>query len=259
MSKFCNQCGAAMEDDALFCMNCGAAARVTPAEPAPVAAPEAAPAAKKPGLLDKLKANPKKTALFGGIAVALIAVIVVLCIVLASNTNAGKTDESAYEAAVKNYIKVMTGEGNEKAIKNLAPKEFWEVIETDKDVTIDDIMDIYDDFKEDWEDNLEYMEEHLGSNVKLTYKITDADKMDEDDLKELKNELNQFFDIKKKTVTAAYELEITLILKGDDDKQESEDEVIVVQIDGAWYLWNNNTFIGADDLVDQVVWDREWY
>ena len=70
---FCEKCGAQMENDSRFCLNCGAPVAAAPAA-APVAAP---PAPGKSGFF----AN-KNNVIILSVAAAVVAVIVVVCILL---------------------------------------------------------------------------------------------------------------------------------------------------------------------------------
>ena len=233
MSKFCNHCGAALEDEAAFCNNCGGAVE---AAPAPEAAPEAAPA--KASFIDQVKgffgklaaaakADPKRAGIIGGGAALIIVLIVVLCIVLGG---------SSPDGVVGDYLKLMQAKASKSDIKNMMPKALWEYVEEEYEVELDDVWEWYDEeYKDNWEESLEGMEEEYGKNVKISHKITDKEEMDEDDVEDLADELKEQYDIKKKSVTAAYELEVELTIKGSEDDDSNDMDMTAVKIDGKWY------------------------
>jgi len=211
MSKICNNCGNILEDDAVFCGNCGSMYTAAPVEEPVVEAPaeEAAPAPKK-----KLNLKTLIIAAAAGV-VALIVLIVLL---------AG----GGYKKAVKNLEKLYNGNG--KVIEKMAPKDYWDEYDIDVDEMIEEYEDSYDEM-------VEYLEEKYGKNVKFKIKITDKEKMDSDDVKDLAKVLADKYDfIKKKDVKKAYELELEMTIKGKDDEDSNDEDVIAVKIKGNWYL-----------------------
>ena len=137
-----------------------------------------------------------------------------------------------YEKAIDNYFDVFFS-GELEKIKSLAPEAYWEYMEDEYDLDIDDYIE---DMEDEMEEFLEEMEDEFGKKAKVTYKITDADRLDEDDLKDLKKTMKDDYDISKKSVTDAYEIELEVTIKGEDDEDDTEMEVIVVKIDGKWYM-----------------------
>ena len=212
---FCQKCGQPIEETVNNCPYCGA--------------PNAAnPNPKKSNVSDivsKAKTlNKKNVAIFAGA----IAAVVLLIIIISSLASGG------YKKALKNYVDVIWN-GKANKIEKLAPEEYWEFYEERYDKDIDDVIDDYEDT---FDDKMDYYEDEYGKNVKFKYTITDKDELDEDDLKDLKDRLKNDYDIPRKSVTKAFEVEYDYVIKGKEDEYEGEGEVIIAKIDGKWYVTN---------------------
>lgn len=74
-----------------------------------------------------------------------------------------------------------------------------------------------------------------GKNIKITYKITDKEKIDKDDLKKIEKSYQK--KNKKAKVTDGYKVTLDMKIKGskDDDKNNGT-EINVLKIDGKWYV-----------------------
>ncbi len=243
MAKFCGKCGAEMEDQALVCPVCNEAVEAAPAEPA---APEAAEAkaTKKidvNGIVDKIqgftvktadfvkdyigkaKQNPKMWIAPGGILAALIAVIVILAIVIGN---------SGYKSALNNYCKLMMG--NIKYMEKMAPKEYWDYLEEEEDVDLDEIKEELEDSFDDMKDELE---DEYGKNVKMTYEVRDEDKLSKKEIKKIQEALEDQYDMDVK-VKKGYELRVKFTIKGSEDDDSEKTDLTVVQIGSKWYVIN---------------------
>lgn len=227
MSKFCNNCGTQMDDQSTFCPNCGTASQV--AEPAQASAPKAdinAAVGKVTDFTQNYVNAAKKNKKLIIIPVAAVAALIAVIVLISLLAGGG------YKAPINDYIDMMSGKASKAQIKRMAPKEVWEKMEDETDMDFDDVYDDYKDGVDDLRDNLE---DEYGKNVKITYKITDKDKLDKDDLKDIKDELKDRFDISKKKVTAGYELDVDIKIKGREDEDEDEMTFTVVKIGGKWY------------------------
>lgn len=194
---FCGNCGTKNEDNAAFCAGCGAALNPQPeSTPAPAPAPN-----KKKGLI--------------GIIAAVAAVVVALILIFSLT---GRGAGSA-KAVGKEFIKAFE-KGNAKALINLMHKE----------VVKEDIGDKDDqkDFIEDMEEGFEELEDF---DVELT--LEDVEKVDKDELKELKEYYEDEYDLKVKDVKIVI-IEMTVEVMGYEQTEELE--LYVVKIGGRWYL-----------------------
>ena len=215
---FCSNCGGHIEDETKECPMCNAAPEGNNQNNKPV----------KFNVKDTLNIIKAKIVENKKLALAFGSIALVLVIVLIAILAGGK----AYEKAIDNYIDVAFKCKIEK-VKNLAPSAYWDYFEDAYDMDIDDLIK---ELKDSSDDILDALEEEYGKRIKVSYKVTDADKLDKDDLKDVKDALKNRYDIPKKSVTDAYELEIEMKIKGSEDEDEDEMEMLVVKIDGKWYV-----------------------
>ena len=252
---FCKNCGAENYDGARFCVGCGAELTSAPAQPVyeqPVYEQPVyqAPVQEAPvsGGFEQTFNNVKdgaadafnKAADFGKnymeeakkdkkkLIVPVVAIVAVLAIIIGLIASLG----GGYKTALNNYYKkYLIGKATQSTIKNMYPKEYWEEMDTDPE-------EAWESYEEYSEDMVEALEEEYGKNLRVTYKITDKDKLDKDDLKELREDLHESWGVKKKAVKKAYELELDLTIKGRDDEETDEATVTVAKIGSRWYIVN---------------------
>ncbi len=232
--KFCQQCGTQLPDDANVCSQCG----VSTAEQVeqPVAAEAEAPIAESVEAEVTAQAAPaagfnieslKKLAPLGAAA---LAVIVVIAIVISLFSG-------GYKDPVKYYEQISNG--NYKNVEKMAPKAVWEQLEEENDDF--DLAELKEEAEESWEDTLEYLEEEYGKNIKIKIKVTDSKKLSDKKLDDLKDAIHDNYDeIAKKSITAAYELDVEMTIKGSEDEDDNETELISVKVGGKWYLCDNS-------------------
>lgn len=266
MSKFCAHCGTQLPDEANVCTNCGTPVADAPAAPdaaetaapvneAPAPAAEndvpvvdnAAPKAEKAAPVinvDALKSNVSKiasnvgetaTVQFNkvksdkkllGIVIGAAAIVLVAVIILVSSIGGG------YKSAINNYFDVMI-EGKANKIEKLAPKQYWDYLEEEEDVTLEDLKEDYED---SFEDQIDQLEDEYGKNYKFSYKITDKDDITTKKFKNIQENLKDKYDIPKKSVTKGYKVDVELSIKGSEDEDENDTTLYVVKIDGDWYV-----------------------
>lgn len=222
--KFCNICGNQLEDQATFCPNCGTACQAAPMQQAP----QANPVNNMMGKVNNFSQNYVQAAKKDKkLWIAPVAIVAVLVIIFALIFGGG-----SYKQPLDDQIDILLGKASKAQLKRQYPKE---VIE-ERDI---DINESWDDYKEDKKDTQEYWEDILGKNPKIKYKITDKEKLDKDDLDEIKDQLEDEYDIKPSKVKKAYKLEMDMTFKGKDEEIEQETEAIVVKIGNQWYDLSN--------------------
>lgn len=201
MSKFCNNCGSAMEDDVVFCPNCGAQ---------DVPAYDEAPAAKKP-------LNPM-VLILGAIAAVVVLIIVLLLI------------GSGPKRALNRYEKVVNGKGN---IEKLIPEDiFKEAREEDEDFSKKDFLDAMED---SYENSMDAIKDEYGDNAKVNYTLVEAKKMNKDDFEDYAESLDKSWGISEKSIKQAYRMSIRVDIKGKDGKTFYYTSAVAVKVDGKWY------------------------
>ena len=240
MAKFCANCGNQMMDNAVVCPACGAPAEVQET---------AAPAATNPVVAAIKKVNPKYLKL-GGIAVAAVAVITIVLVLIFG---------SSPKKALNNYLD-YTLKTNVNKVESLAPKAYWNFC---KESGLIDIKD-KDEVKACNEDYLdgqkEELEDEYGAKIKYSYKITKEKDVKNKDLTEIKEYLKKVYDIPKKDVKDAKEIDIEIKISGKDDNEEIDmDSIIVVKIGGGWYVLTNDSKLGLGFADYDYEYDWEAY
>ena len=260
MGKFCGKCGAKLEGNATVCPMCNAVVEEAPAsevkeeikeetkeevkEEAVEVKPEtvkstttgssigteidkAIGSAKEKGgeFIKKMKTDKKFSQLVIAIAagvVAAVAVVVVLaCLIFGGG----------YTEAIDNYIDLISGDAD--AIEKMIPPAALEYMVDEEDFDLDEFKEEYEDTSDE---RMEYLEEEYGEDIKISYEITKEKELSEKKLNAIRDGLKENYDIQKKSVTKGYELDVEMTIEGDDDEDTDEDEIIVVKIDGDWYI-----------------------
>lgn len=277
MSKFCTTCGATLEDNATFCTNCGTPQDAAPQQnsaPSSNATPasNAAEAVKntfsgvsfssvKDSLtMDNIKnitKKPNKNTIIGlcVIAVVVIAVIVLLCVLLLGG---------GYKKPIDNMIKAYeTGEG--KYIKATYTEEMLEDVEdtVDKSKKYDDVDDYFDAKAEALKES---MEKRFGEDFKIKYSVKKKKALTNKQLKSLKEDYEEDYELDKATVSDGYKLTLSVTWKGEDDEAEDDSrDITVAKVNGTWTVVSGNlnppakksskkgsTDLDLDDLQDLI-------
>lgn len=252
MSKFCRNCGTELTDEAAFCKNCGTktlnevaqdstTAQAAPAEETIQEAAcdceeckgdcsqqeateekESGVAGAINGFIGKVKNKDKNALLIiGGAALALVVMLVLIFVFAGSGP----------EDAADNYFKVAF-KGKVSKVEDLAPEAYWEFVDEVYGVDVEDAEECAEI---EFEKTEETLEELVGKDVSFSYDITDTDEVGESDLDEIKDYLKEHYDIAKKDVEEAVELEMEVVAEGDDDEEDGEITIYAVKIDGDWY------------------------
>ena len=212
MSKFCENCGAEMEDNQVVCPNCGNGAE---------SAQEPISDTTSSNTTGSNSSNVKNIAIIGGIALAVVVIIAIILSIF------GK----GWKKPIDNYFKGMQ-KGDLKTYTKAYP-DFY-----------NDKMDLDDDDMEDMKDALE---DEYGEKIKITYKITKNEKIKKDDLKKVQEYIEKVYDEDVK-VSAGKELKVKSTFKGKDDSDTDTNKMYVYKINGKWKLFNVSPSTAKDYL-----------
>lgn len=218
MSKFCHKCGSKLNDMDVFCEICGVKQATSTIRPAVEESDIAQPA-------EKAKKMPKGLIIGIGAGVAAIVLIVILAIVFFG---------TPYKSAVEDYFDFNLNGAFEK-LEGLAPEEYWEYLEDMNGTSVEDAIEYYEEY-EVYDAMIESLEPEYGKNIKFSYKIVHEDELSERKLDTIKDGLKDKYGIAKRTVKKAYELEVDVTIKGSEDTDTEELEIIVVNIGNDWYV-----------------------
>ncbi len=148
--------------------------------------------------IDKIKAIPKKIWIMAGAGIAAIVAVIVLISIL---TNTYKTPISIMQEqdnlkSYKNQFQLVR-----ESLNGLAKSELKTIEKIYKKT--DAYKDNIDDMKENFKDSIEEAKDEYGKNYKYTYKVTEKEKIEKEDLKEMRESLRSIADrydnLKEKT------------------------------------------------------------
>ena len=263
--KFCGQCGSAVPDDAMACPNCGSMLG-------------GAPAPAKRSFLDKLKEQKK---LVAGVVAALVVLILAIAILpglfgsyktpvkqSVASMNAKKLDLE------RNFVGSMGGFGKselKQIYKILSSSDNFKDYKEDREDTFEDSLDdVKDEFGKNWKvsykiedkdkldkDDLKDAKDAIKSTANGLIDWADSIlDMDNDDLKDTAEEMGLKKDdlkklaqlckylgkkLKKANVSAGYDLDVNITIKGSDDDDDYDADMTVVKVGGKWVLLNSVT------------------
>lgn len=208
---FCGKCGTQNVDGTPFCAGCGA----------PLGG--AANGGKKVNLpkVGKLNLKDRKTLI--SLGAGLLALVLIFVLLFGGNSPKG---------VVKKYMKAIQ-KADAAAVVKLLPKKVVNEAKDEMDMSNKEWKEYLEEMSEDLADSYEAMEEYYDGKLKITYEIKDVEKLDKDDLKDLKEEYKDELDIKVKDARI---VEVKVTTKIGDEKMKSEQEILVIKVGGKWCL-----------------------
>ena len=213
MSKFCENCGAEMEDNEVICKNCN-----TPVDGAPKKETVAEPQQATASTATSAGSDKKKLAIIGGCAAAFVVAIIILIVSLVSGR---------YKSPIKKYVKGLNK--CDADTYAAAYPDFTKTAESTKDKTLTDRKKNY--------------EKTYGDNVKFKVDVLKKTKIEKKDLEKVKDAIKDKYKESVK-VTKGFKVKVKQTIKGKKDYDYTTNDVYVYKIDGKWYLLN----IDPEDL-----------
>lgn len=132
----------------------------------------------------KKKKKGLKFWLITGISAAVaIAATVLVLVLFVFNTYKTPIKLIEKQANAKKASAVL--DGRVKALNGFCEDEYKEILKIMKK------SDNYEDILESCEEEIEYMQDEYGENFKVKYKITDKEKLDKDELREVRDEIRE--------------------------------------------------------------------
>lgn len=232
MSKICMQCGTQLDDNTLFCDNCGAQQpSVNPigmnmGNMAPVGMP--APSKSKSKLL---------IIIIAAVATGVIALVLVYFFFI----------RSTYADPIDKYFEAIN-DNDPKLMLECYHEDFLEAKYYTYDYEYEYDGDDWKDYgKDDWEnyylnqykyqidENIENYEDKLGDDVEFSYDILDKTALDDDKIEEIIESNKEDLDIEL-DIEEAYKVCYRIDIEGDDDEYSTFSFNYVFKIDGEWYM-----------------------
>ena len=190
----CKKCGTENPDGAKYCSKCGKALN------------EKSPAKK----------NREK-----GIVLALCAIVAVVLLVY---TLGGRSYKKTIDTFVTSQFAV-----DAQSIVELLPEK---VVDKALEETGYSKTELVDEANDSLKKQVDSLDQSLGDDWKLSYKMTNVEDVTDDDLDDLKS---NYEDINVK-VSAAKTVEVEFTLKGDETEVSNSLEISVIKVDRSWYL-----------------------
>lgn len=212
MSKFCEKCGSEMNDTDKVCPNCGAAVEEKSTKKD---VQKDVKENNNSNTVNATEKDNKKTIAIVGIIASAVIVLLIAIFSIVSN---------AYKAPIKNYFNGMQKQNSKIYVK--AYPDFMK----------DKMSDKYDD--DYMEKMMKSYEKKYGDKIKISFKVLDKTKIDKDDLKDVKESLDNKYSDEKIKVTDGYEVCVKATIKGSDDKDVDYTTMKVYKINGKWCMIN---------------------
>lgn len=185
--------------------------------------PQQAPVAPAEAQLPQ--ANKPKSKL--PMLIGVVAVVAIVAIIIALIGGGG------YKKAVENTLELYFNYETSN-IKDIVPDVLWEEEADEEDKDVDEIID---ELVEDVEAEKEEAEEF---GISVSYEIGEYEKMDKDDLEDLKENISDIYDcIDEDDIgNKAYKVEVSYEINYEefDETEEDDMELFVVKINGDWYV-----------------------
>ena len=190
----CKKCGTENPDGAKYCSKCGKAL------------------------------NEKSTAKKNREKGIVLALYVIVAVVLLVYTLGGRSYKKTIDTFVTSQFAV-----DAQSIVELLPEK---VLDKELEETGYSKTELVEETNDSLKKQVDYIDQYLGDDWKLSYKMTNVEDVTGDDLNDLKS---NYEDINVK-VSAAKTVEVEFTLKGDETEISNSLEVSVIKVDRSWYL-----------------------
>lgn len=190
----CKKCGTENPDGAKYCSKCGKAL------------------------------NEKSTAKKNREKGIVLALCVIVAVVLLVYTLGGRSYKKTIDTFVTSQFAV-----DAQSIVELLPEK---ILDKELEETGYSKTELVEETNDSLKKQVDYIDQYLGDDWKLSYKMTNVEDVTGDDLNDLKS---NYEDINVK-VSAAKTVEVEFTLKGDETEISNSLEVSVIKVDRSWYL-----------------------
>ncbi len=203
MSKFCENCGAEMDDNETVCKYCQPNANEQYATQQPIT--DNTDTVRNNTSSAKTNST-KNYAIIGGVAIAIVVLLIII-----------------FGGGYKKPLDYMY-KGLQKCDAEIYLKAYPEFMDLDKTIN-DDFLD----------KKLNFNEDLYGEKIKYSYKIADKSKVKKDDLKDVQEYIEKRYkeDVK---ISSGYKLKVKETIKGKKNDHTSTNTAYVYKIDGKWYM-----------------------
>ncbi|MFQ8880170.1 MAG: hypothetical protein ACLR7N_17785 [Roseburia hominis] len=153
-----------------------------------------------------------------------LALCVIVAVVLLVYTLGGRSYKKTIDTFVTSQFAV-----DAQSIVELLPEK---VLDKELEETGYSKTELVEETNDSLKKQVDYIDQYLGDDWKLSYKMTNVEDVTGDDLNDLKS---NYEDINVK-VSTAKTVEVEFTLKGDETEISNSLEVSVIKVDRSWYL-----------------------
>lgn len=217
MARYCGSCGAEVEEDAKVCGNCGV----------PLDGGAAAPKVelKMPNKVNN--ENIKKIVIIAAVVVAVLIIGGIALKIVKNNTGYRAMLNKAFKAVQK-----ADAEGFMNEMSVYIEDKYGD----------DDLLEDY--INEQMNEYLDYVEDEVGAEPRITYEVKKATRLSDRKLKQIKDDLEDSDkDYDPDGLKKAVNVDLKLKIKGpDDDMEDSINDILLVKENGKWKILSFNKF-----------------
>lgn len=207
---FCGKCGTKNADNATFCAGCGAKINVNQSA--------------KSGTAITVSANNKERKI-GIIAVAFIVVAIAVLVFVVFGGR-------SYKATIDQFFDATFEADAEIIFEELIPEAAIDYLLEEEGYDRDDLDEQIDEVNEEFQDQIDTIDDYLGDDWEVSYKILSDENLDGEELEDLKENYEDM-DVK---VSAAKTVEIEVQLKAGDTENSNTMDLSVIKVGRSWYL-----------------------
>ena len=222
---FCSKCGTEIEVGNKFCQKCGEKLPII--EENLQGTQEVNHQTYRPVSINN---NPTSIKRPKWIGVIIVGVIVVLAIGFATNSIGGRNAKSVIKKLVEGSM-----EGNGKKLVDLFPQELIDgICEEEGYLNKKEMISVLD---EQLQIQLEQVDDTYGKGWKYSYEIVETEDYSVDDLRELRQDYQEDYDVKL-AIEEAKEVRIEITTSSKDGKNSSTSTMTVdiIKIEDSWYI-----------------------
>lgn len=218
---FCSKCGAQIEDGAAFCTKCGAEAAEQHSRRTTAAGYQVNESIQN-------KSKPEGNyRLIGMIGTAVIALVVIIVIIKVIGAFSG-----GYEKVIEKYLKAIQEEDGE-LLCSIYPPEYIDFLIGPGSFYSDE-EGLAEDFTEECAERHEELSGGIYGHPDIEYDIVSEEKLGENELESLNNDLEDNYDFEENSVSQAYYVTFRVYIPGGEKVYTAERYLL--KIHGKWYM-----------------------
>lgn len=202
---FCENCGTQVKENMKFCPNCGN--QITQ------------------GQNRKKEETAKKNKYIGILTISVLAIVVIVLVFNVAGVFGG------YEKVIKKYVKAIQEEDGQLLCSIYAP-EYIDYM-TGSGSFFSNEEELAEEFTEECKEKHEDLSGGVENHPDIKYDIISEEKIDEEDLESLNDDLEDWYDFENDSVSEAYYVTFKVYIPGGDVYRV---ERYMLKIHGRWYM-----------------------